>query len=82
MSETGFKCPSCGQSERFTAYEIVVTGPVDVRSDGYEPEYGHGVHEEIPDTAIMVCQECGEKRCAIDFRNACMAAWWPRKDTR
>jgi len=76
MSETGFKCPKCGQDERFTAYELEISGPIQVSDEGYEPEYGRGLHYEIPMTCLMVCNECGHKAHAIDFSKACTDEWW------
>jgi len=70
MSGTGFKCPECGQAEEFTAYELEISGPIDVGESGYEPRYGKGLHYEIPDGALMVCGACGAKAKALDFRNA------------
>ena len=79
MSETGFKCPKCGQDEWMVAHELVITGPIDVDGSGYEPRYGKGLNYEIPDIAVMHCPVCSHKSYAIDFRNACMDAWWPKE---
>ena len=66
MSE--FKCPECGSDEYIVAYEMVISGPIDVGEDGFVPRYGKGLNYEIPDGARMVCHICGHEGRSIEFR--------------
>lgn len=78
MNETGFKCPKCGQTEHFTASDLVIAGPIDVSPNGYEPKYGHGLHYELPDYARMWCHKCMFEAGIWHFRKACTDEWWPK----
>jgi len=61
MSEKVFKCPKCGNTENFTAYELRIYGPIDVSGYEWEPRWGHGLHLELPEDTEMVCDECGHR---------------------
>jgi len=68
----GFRCPECGQGSSFTAYELVIYGPISVDEHGYEPQDGKGLHYQIPDGTLMVCGGCGHGSTAINF----MGGYW------
>lgn len=70
MSELNYRCPECGQDERF--YCDVVTGcgerMWEVTEDGIvERHNGGGNHWEIGDEGYMTCPECGHEARRYHF---------------
>ena len=58
MSETGFKCPSCGQTESFDVYSVVLTGRTNINADGWD-YWSEPQRVEFNEGTSMTCCECG-----------------------
>ena len=59
MSETGFKCPKCGNTEHFTASMVVaVFHGCTITPDGWDYMDGWG-EVDLADGATLECCECG-----------------------
>ena len=67
MSETGFKCPECGNTEYFTAFAIVLTGPTLIHPDGWN-WFGGNHDADLADYADMRCEECEYEGNWREFR--------------
>lgn len=62
MSELGYRCPECGQDERFYADAVTGFGNKlwEVTEDGIVERHNGGGNEwQIKDTSYMTCPECG-----------------------
>jgi len=66
MSETGFKCPKCGQTAEFTAYAVVLYGPCCITADGWD-YWSEPSHVELHKHALMACPECGYETHHSEF---------------
>ena len=66
-SNTGFRCPKCRQTERFTASAVLLVGEISITPDGYDWAYGSVHHSKIPDAAIIECCECEHTGAAVTF---------------
>ena len=66
MSETGFVCPNCGNTEHFTAFAIVLYGSVDIDPYGWN-WYDSGFDAELLPGAIMRCEECEYEGVHTEF---------------
>lgn len=58
MSETGFKCPKCGQDERFTVDAVTLYCETRITPDGWDYMTGYCYGCELPPGAQMTCGEC------------------------
>lgn len=59
MSETGFKCPKCGNTEHFTASMVVATFyDCDISPDGWD-YFRNSCEVDLADSSTMMCWECG-----------------------
>ena len=57
MSETGFKCPKCGNTESFDASCVVLMGTTHITKDGWDYfDYANDV--EIHPSSLMECCKC------------------------
>lgn len=61
MSETGFVCPECGNTERFTASSVVLSCTLMIDETGWDWTYGGDCYAELPEWALMECCECGHE---------------------
>lgn len=62
MSELNYRCPKCGQDERFYCDEVTGVGANmwEVTEDGIiERHNGGGNHWDIGDASYMHCPKCG-----------------------
>ena len=66
MSDTGFKCPRCGQTEHFTASAVVVATRVDITPDGWD-YWSESGNVELYQNALMRCEECGHTAIHHEF---------------
>jgi predicted nucleic-acid-binding Zn-ribbon protein len=67
MSETGFKCPKCGQAESFTADSVeLYNARVYVTKDGWD-YCSEGADACFCDLTHMKCDECGHDAHYSDF---------------
>jgi len=57
MSETGYICPRCGNTECFTAFAVVLVGPTLIHEGGWD-WFGGSYDAELADGCIMRCEEC------------------------
>lgn len=68
MSETGFKCPECGNTESFTANcYVVYNAELSITPDGWTDVGKHG-DMELPDHADLECDACGYDGNWKEFR--------------
>lgn len=59
MSETGFKCPKCGQTESFTADSVVLyNAKVLINENGWD-YWTEGADVDLAGLALLTCEECG-----------------------
>ena len=59
MSETGFKCPECGNTKHFTATQYYVyNAELSIGPDGWTDNGKYG-EIELPPSADLECCECG-----------------------
>lgn len=57
-SETGFRCPKCGNADSFDASCVVVMGTIHIAPDGWNYwDYSNDV--TLDDGAVIECCECG-----------------------
>lgn len=67
MSETGFKCPRCGQTERFTADSAVLyNARVHIDKDGWD-YWSDGADVEFCNLTHLKCEECGHEDHHAEF---------------
>lgn len=66
MSETGFKCPVCGQTAEFTADFVELWGTTRITDDGWD--YISDNHDvDITEKTRMTCAACGHDGPANEF---------------
>ena len=59
MSETGYICPNCGNTESFTADSyIVFNAELTITEDGWSDNGKYG-DMELLDSTQLTCSECG-----------------------
>lgn len=59
MSKTGFKCPKCGNDERFEASMVIaVFHGCTITPDGWDYMDSWG-EVDLADEATLSCEECG-----------------------
>lgn len=59
MSETGFICPECGSTKRFTATQYYVfNAELTITKDGWVDNGKYG-EIELPHSTDLECCECG-----------------------
>ena len=66
MSETGFKCPKCGNTKYFTAFGIVLYGSTFIHPDGWN-WYDSGFDSEILPGSMMRCEKCEHEAVHTEF---------------
>lgn len=58
MSDTGFKCPKCGNTESFDASCVILMGTTHITADGWNYfDYPNDVM--LDSGASLTCCECG-----------------------
>ena len=67
MSETGFKCPNCGQTAEFTADSVVLfNAEVHISKHGWD-YWTEGADVDFCDLTRLTCCECGHENYYADF---------------
>ena len=61
MSETGFVCPKCGNTERFMASSVILYCKMCIDEYGWDWSYGGSCDSELPEFALMECCSCGHE---------------------
>ena len=67
MSETGFKCPKCGQTEYFEAHAVILTGRTLISPDGWDFYECPNDVDLYPGTT-MKCDGCGYEAVNDEFK--------------
>jgi len=60
MSETGYRCPKCGQTEAFDASVVILMGCTHITADGWN-YYDFPNDVMLDDGAVLTCCECGHE---------------------
>lgn len=79
MSETGYKCPKCGNTKSFDAKRIILMGTTHITPDGWN-YFDFPNDAMMDDDAAIECCECGYEGTAFEFSRACTNSWWPREE--
>ena len=66
MSDTGYRCPRCGNEEEFFADLVVLSGRTRITADGCDYfDYPNDV--ELADGAAIECGKCGHAGAPSSF---------------
>ena len=67
MSETGFKCPKCGQTAEFFTNRVLLYTNMRITKNGWDYMWDKYAECELPDYTEMTCGECQHTGNYIDF---------------